>query len=132
MYYQINNNYPIISPIELEGFTAYEVGKEPKELQECLDALEAKEASEQLKQEASQKRDADMLEGFEYISNKVNYKISVTKDDGDGLLQVKSGFELGLTETTIHFANGTKLPMTVALFPEFALKFITERNKFFS
>lgn len=31
-YYKIENNYPVISPILLEGFTEYEVGEEPKEL----------------------------------------------------------------------------------------------------
>lgn len=46
-YFQISETgYPIISPIELEGFTAYEVGKEPQVLLECIAVLEAKEVAE--------------------------------------------------------------------------------------
>jgi len=68
-----------------------------------------------------------MLSGADYNGTTV----SLTKDDGDGLVQVKSGFEMGLTETVIHFENGVKMPMTAEEFPEFALWFVNERNKFF-
>jgi hypothetical protein len=64
----------------------------------------------------------------------VDYKgsmISLTDVDGNGLLQVKAGFEMGLSETTIHFKNGTKLPIKAVNFAEFALFFVTERNRFF-
>lgn len=80
------------------------------------------------KQEASRLRDEAMLKGFEYNGT----DISVTKDDGDGMVQVKASFELGLTSTVIHFTNGSKLPMTAEEFPKFALQFVTERGKFFS
>jgi hypothetical protein len=73
-------------------------------------------------------RDEAMFTGKEYNGQ----LISLTKDDGDGLLQVKAGFELGLTETVIHFKNGTKLPITSDKFLEFAQWFVTERNKFFA
>lgn len=79
-------------------------------------------------QEASKARDEAMFKGFVYNG----MDISVTKDDGDGMVQVKVSFELGLTSTVIHFANGSKLPMTAKEFPAFALQFVTERGKFFS
>lgn len=72
-------------------------------------------------------RKQSMLDGADYNGTVV----SLTKDDGDGLVQVKSAFELGLTDTVIHFDNGAKLPMGVAEFPAFASWFVTERNKFF-
>ena len=68
-----------------------------------------------------------MLDGADYNG----YQISLTKDDGDGLVQVKSGFELGLTNTTIHFKNGTRMPITSEEFVDFAGWFVAERNKFF-
>ena len=72
-------------------------------------------------------RDALMLEGEEYNG----YQISFTKDDGDGLVQVKSAFELGLTSTIIHFENGTKMPITAEEFPTFAVWFVERRDNFF-
>ena len=72
-------------------------------------------------------RDEAMLQGAEYNG----YQISFTKDDGDGLMQVKTAFDLGLTETVIHFDCGTKMPMRKEDFTEFALWFVVERNKFF-
>jgi len=79
-------------------------------------------------EEADKARSKAMLDGVDYNGTVV----SLTKSDGDGLVQVKSGFELGLTDTVIHFENGAKLPMNVADFPEFALWFVNERNKFFT
>ena len=73
-------------------------------------------------------RDEAMLQGAEYNG----YQISFTKDDGDGIMQVKIAFELGLTETIIHFDCGTKMPIRVEDFMEFALWFVVERNKFFA
>ncbi len=50
-YYQISETgYPVISPIELEGFTAYEVGNEPLELKDVLSVEVLKNA----KQKAAQ------------------------------------------------------------------------------
>lgn len=68
-----------------------------------------------------------MLEGA--IFN--GYRISFTKDDGDGVVQVKSAFEMGLKETIIHFDCGTNFPIRVEEFNVFAYWFVTERNKFF-
>lgn len=83
--------------------------------------------AEQLAQEASILRDQAMLTGIDYQGS----MISLTDVDGNGMLQVKAAFEMGLTATTIHFKNDTKLAMTAANFPAFALWFVTERNRFF-
>lgn len=68
-----------------------------------------------------------MIAGFEYNG----YQVSVTAEDGSGVLQVKGAFELGLTDTVIHFANGTEMPITSDDFAAFALAFVTERNSYF-
>ena len=81
--------------------------------------------AEAIQLEAQRKQ--SMLDGADYNG----YQVSLTKDDGDGLVQVKNGFELGLTNTTIHFKNGAKMPITATEFPAFASWFVTERNKFF-
>ena len=73
-------------------------------------------------------RDALMLAGKEYQGNNVSF----TKEDADGVIQVKSAFEIGLQETIIHFKCGTKLPMKVEDFNDFTLWFMQERNKFFT
>ena len=86
-----------------------------------------KEVADLAKAEAEKLRDEAMLTGADYNS----YQISFTKDDGDGMLQVKAGFELGLTETNIHFKNGTVLPMMATDFPVFASWFVSKRNEFF-
>jgi len=83
---------------------------------------------EQQKLEKELLRDNLMLQGKEYNGS----IISFTKEDGDGVVQVKIAFEMGLQETIIHFKCGTKLPMKVQDFNEFALWFIQERDKFFS
>lgn len=85
----------------------------------------------QLKELASQKRDADMLLGDTYELDGVSYQISLTKDDGDGMIQVKVGFDLGLTSTIVQFKNGTNIPITPDNFPEFSAWFVNARNKFF-
>lgn len=46
MYYKIENGYPAISPIPLEGFIEYTEGAEPQELKECQDTLSLTEAKE--------------------------------------------------------------------------------------
>ena len=81
--------------------------------------------------QAKAERAAAMLSGAPYTLDGIEYKISFTKDDGDGLVQVKAAFELGLPSTTIHFENGTKLPITAAEFLPFAEWFVTKRNGFF-
>jgi hypothetical protein len=72
-------------------------------------------------------RNEAMLTGAEYNG----YQVSFTADDGNGMLQVKAAFEMGLTGTVIHFDNGTKMPIVAADFPAFAAWFVVERNKFF-
>jgi hypothetical protein len=90
----------------------------------------AQQEAKELEKQAAQRK-ADMIEGEVYTLNGVDYQVSFTKDDGDGLVQVKSAFDLGLASTVIHFENGTKLPITVNEFPVFALWFVEKRNNFF-
>lgn len=112
-----------------DGFTVYE--NEPQELVDAL-ALEKQEQEEQaLKLEQSKARDEAMLSGATYTLNNIDYQISFAKEDGDGLVQVKSAFELGLTQTTIHFSNGIKMPISSSEFQAFALWFVNKRNEFF-
>ena len=82
---------------------------------------------EQLAEEAEALRKEQMLQGADYNG----YQVSFTAEDGNGMIQVKSGFEMGLTSTVIHFENGTKMPVSVEEFPAFASWFVSERNKFF-
>lgn len=86
---------------------------------------------ERKSKEAAKTRNALMLEGSIYTLNGIDYKVSFTKDDGDGMIQVKNGFDLGLENTVIHFDCGTKMPITSSEFLVFAKWFVTERNKFF-
>ncbi len=65
-----------------------------------------------------------MLDGIEY-------KISFTSEDGNGVMQVRTAFDLGVEATTIYFSNGTKMPIEKEDFPAFAEWFVKERNKFF-
>lgn len=85
---------------------------------------------EELAQEAELKQNQErknlMLQGLEYNG----YKISFTKDDGDGVVQVKSAFEMGLSSTVIHFECGTNMPINADEFNDFGLWFMVERNKF--
>jgi len=85
----------------------------------------------QLSIDPTTKRDKAMLEGSTYTLNGTDYKVSFTKDDGDGMVQVKNGFDLGLESTVIHFDSGTKMPISSSEFLAFAKWFVTERNKFF-
>lgn len=112
-----------------EGFTVYE--DEPQELVDALQREQEEQEEQALKLEQSKARDEAMLVGATYTLNDTDYKISFTKEDGDGLVQVKSAFELGLTQTTIHFSNGTKMPISSSEFQTFALWFVNKRNEFF-
>lgn len=109
-------------------------------IKEVNDLLNPPKTDEQLKDAASQARDQAMLEGFEYNGK----QISVTSDDGGGMLQVEATFKRlknailnGVLpsdypiKTVIRFKNGTELPMTEEEFETFSLKFILERGKFF-
>ena len=101
-----------------EGFYAVEVA--PVNNKQTWELLPIVKTAEELRAEA-------MIQGADYNG----YRISFTKDDGDGLMQVKTAFELGLTETVIHFDCGTKMPMKVEDFNAFALWFVNKRNEFF-
>lgn len=114
-----------------ESFIEYTMGQEPQELQEALQKGQKEQEEQALKLEQSKARDEAMLAGATYTLNDTDYQISFTKEDGDGLAQVKSAFELGLTQTNIHFSNSTKLPISSTEFPAFALWFVNKRNEFF-
>ena len=101
-----------------EGFYAVEVA--PVNNKQTWELIPIVKTAEELRAEA-------MIQGAEYNG----YQISFTKDDGDGLMQVKTAFDLGLTETVIHFDCGTKMPMKVEDFNAFALWFVNKRNEFF-
>ena len=117
-----NREYELIKLWMADGNTP-----EPEYTDVELDAI----ALEQAKQEAIEQRAVAMLEGDTYTLNGIDYKVSFTKDDGDGLVQVKAAFELGVASTIIYFANGTKLPITAEEFEAFAVWFVNKRNEFF-
>ena len=100
---------------------------EPEFTDEEIAEREAATAEEQAKAE----RATAMLSGAPYTLDGIEYQISFTKDDGDGLMQVKSAFELGLASTIIYFANGTKMLITAEEFEAFAVWFVNKRNEFF-
>lgn len=81
--------------------------------------------------EAKRARNRAMLDGAMYDINDTAYVVSFTKNDGDGLMQVKSAFELGLSATIIHFENGTMMPVNASEFLQFAGWFVNKRNEFF-
>ena len=117
-----NREYELIKLWIEEGNTP-----EPEFSEEELEAI----AKEQANSEAKEQRAAAMLEGDIYPLAGVDYRVSFTKDDGDGLMQVKSAFELGLASTIIYFANGAKMPITAEEFEAFAVWFVNKRNEFF-
>ena len=84
-----------------------------------------------LQAKAKAERAAAMMRGAVYTLDGIEYRISFTKDDGDGLMQVKSAFELGLASTIIYFANGAKMPITAEEFEAFTVWFVNKRNEFF-
>ena len=117
-----NREYELIKLWLAEGNTP-----EPEFSEEELEAI----AEEQTNIAAKEQRAAAMLEGDIYPLAGVDYRVSFTKDDGDGLMQVKSAFELGLASTIIYFANGAKMPITAEEFEAFAVWFVNKRNEFF-
>lgn len=50
MYYRIENNYPVISPILLEGFIQYDEANKPQELKDAEAVQVQVQAQEQAKQ----------------------------------------------------------------------------------
>ena len=81
--------------------------------------------------DAKAARSAAMLRGAPYMLDGIEYKISFTSEDGNGMAQVKTAFDLGVEATTIYFSNGTKMPITSAEFGAFAAWFVAMRNEFF-
>lgn len=69
--------------------------------------------------------------GEVYPLNGTDYQVPFTKDDGDAIMQVNSGFQMGLLETNIHFSNDTVMPIKATEFQEFAVWFVNKRNSFF-
>jgi len=59
------------------------------------------------------------------------YMIPFMNEDAMGMLQVKAGFEMGLTSTNIEFSNGTIMPISTTDFPAFAAWFVEKRNGYF-
>ena len=112
------------------------IGVQPVEMaeitQQDFEVLRAE--SEQYKLELvwqNKKRYEAMLSGAPYTLDGIEYKISFTSDDGNGLIQVKAAFDLGVEATNIHFENGTEMPITAAEFGVFAAWFVAKRNEFF-
>ena len=71
--------------------------------------------------------------GIDYtnLEDKV-YKVSLTNDDANGLMQVKTAFEMGITETNFYFENGTVVPLKSVDDLLHLGQFVSvERNKFF-
>lgn len=103
-------------------WVGYEVGEEPKELKDALQVQQ---------DEVEALMNTPKKIGEIYTLNDMDYKVSFMKDDGDGMMQVNMAFQLGLTETVIHFENGTKMPIKNTEFESFAKWFIEKRNSFF-
>lgn len=71
--------------------------------------------------------------GIDYtnLEDKI-YIVSLTNDDANGLIQVKTAFEMGITETNFYFENGTVVPLKSVDDLLHLGQFISiERNKFF-
>jgi hypothetical protein len=70
-------------------------------------------------------------QGEDYDLNGTIYKVPFTSEDANGLIQVNTAFTMGIPETTVHFSNGTVMPIVASDFQAFALWFVTKRNSFF-
>ena len=80
---------------------------------------------------AKAERATAMLSGAPYTLDGIDYQISFTSEDGNGVMQVRTAFDLGVEATTIYFSNGTKMPITSVEFGAFAAWFVQKRNEFF-
>lgn len=117
---------------EDDGSQDYLIGDKVKMTAEEVEAhINPPKTPEQIAQEAREARAAAMLEGDVYTLDGVDYRVSFTSDDGNGMLQVKAAFDVGLASTIIHFANGTNMPITSSEYLAFAQWFATKRNEFF-
>ena len=128
-YKDINNE---VYAYEDDGSQDYLIGDKVQMTAEEVEAhINPPKTQEQIAQEAREARAAAMLEGDVYALGGVDYRVSFTSDDGNGMLQVKAAFDIGLTATTIHFANGTNMPIASSEYLAFAQWFATKRNEFF-
>lgn len=94
--------------------------------QEELTAIEA----QKLLDEQEKARDDAMFAGLPYQLDGIEYRVSFTSTDGNGMLQVEKVMLAGLS-TVIRFENGTRMPMSPENFDAFASWFLVERNSFF-
>ena len=71
--------------------------------------------------------------GIEYTNLRDEvYIVSLTNDDANGLIQVKTAFETGIAETNFYFENGTIVPLKSIDDLLHLGQFVSiERNKFF-
>jgi len=99
---------------------------QPQYTDEELAAIEAQKSID----EQEKARDAAMLAGMPYTLDGVDYMVSLTSTDGNGMLQVEKAMLAGLN-TVILFKNGTKMPMAPDKFDAFAAWFLVKRNSFF-
>lgn len=109
------------------GMTKIIIDKDKNITFEKVDWKTPEEIVQEVELKQKEERKNLMLQGSIYNG----YRISFTKDDGDGVVQVKSAFEMGLSSTVIHFECGTNMPINADEFNEFGLWFVIERNKFF-
>lgn len=71
-------------------------------------------------------------EGEIYTFNGVDYKVSFTEQDQNGVAALTLAFDKqAITETVFNFSNGTKMPIAKNEFEKFALWFAKKRNSFF-
>lgn len=117
-----NREYELIKKWMAEGNTP-----EPEFTDEDIAEQELARAKAQAKAE----RATAMMNGASYALGGKDYQISFTSDDGNGLVQVRAAFDLGVEATTIYFDNGTRMPISAAEFGAFAAWFVTKRNEFF-
>jgi len=86
------------------------------------------DAQAQTDAQAKIDRKQAMLTGMDYNGTMV----SLTKDDGNGVQQIKTAFELGMPTVTLHCENGNKVPFaSQAEFMAFLSWFAVERGKFY-
>jgi hypothetical protein len=102
------------------------------DLEQAWNIVLSKQDAEKIADDANKARDAAMLAGATYNLNGIDYIVSFTKDDGDGMVQAFLGFQMGLVSTVMHFVNGTNMPVTSADFTTFAQWFAAQRNGFFA
>lgn len=101
------------------GYKKFNRGKEPGELISARKVLAT----------SGQKK----AKGEVYTLNDVDYRVPFTEAMALCLLQVKAGFEMGLTETVITMKEyDLKIPITATEFVAFSEWFAEKRNSFFT